>query len=310
MTRRMLPVILGIAAMTSCSPQGGLKSRKVSLIVKSLSDPFYVDLAQGAHAASAEANLDLVILGIEKQTYVERQMALVGNEIIKRVGVIVISPADSKALVGVLKRAQEKGIRVIAVDTPLAKGLMKEQGVSIPYVGPDHRAVGKKAGEYLARRLGAKGKVAVLTGVAGVLSGDLRVQGFIEACSDAPGMQVVAQPCGNWRRKDAADSVAAILKEHPDLKGIFTVNRAMTLGILDGLGTAGKGKEVVVVGCGRDREIDEALTAGRLAATIDLHPKELGRGAIGLARKLLAGDSIPNETFTAWDLIEAGGPAK
>ncbi|NOZ19680.1 MAG: sugar ABC transporter substrate-binding protein [Planctomycetes bacterium] len=310
MNRLLLVAALGICLITSCSPQGGLKSRKVTLFVTSLEDPFYVSLVQGAQAAAVDLNLDLLVLGIERETYVERQIALVKNEIIKRVGVIIIAPADSKALVGVLKKAKEKGIAVLTIDTPLDQALMKQQGVAIPFVGPDHRAAGKRAGEYLVQRLGGKGEVAVLTGVAGVLSGDLCVQGFLGACTEAAGVSVAAQQSANWRRKDAAKAVGDILKKHPNLRGMFAVNRAMTLGALEGLKAGGKEKDVVVVGFGRDQEVEAALSAGRLAAALDMHPAALGRTAVELARKLLAGQSLPSETATPWDLVEAGTPPK
>ncbi|MEW6357575.1 MAG: sugar ABC transporter substrate-binding protein [Planctomycetota bacterium] len=310
MNRRLLQVALMAGLLASCSPQGDLKSRKVSLIVKSLGDPFYVSLAAGAQAAAAELNLDLVILGIEKETHVERQIALVENEIIKRVGVILISPADSKALIGVLKRAKEKGIALLSVDMPLDETLVKDQGLSIPFIGPDHRAVGRKVGEYLIQRLGGKGKVAVLTGIPGVLSGDLCAQGFVEACKGASGIEIAAQRSANGRRKDAAEAMADILKDHPDLAGVFVLNQDMTLGVLDGLRANGKEKGIAMVGCGRGNEIDDALAAGRLTATIDMRPEDLGRTAIGLARRLLAGESIPSETAAAWDLVEARSPAK
>src|SRR5262245_62532858 len=98
--------------------------------------------------------------------------------IAQRAAAIVIAPADSKSLVTVCKRALDAGIPVINIDNKFDASVLAEKGVKIPFVGPDNRKGARLAGEYLAQRLKAGDKVAVLEGVPNAFNGIQRRLGF------------------------------------------------------------------------------------------------------------------------------------
>ena len=56
------------------------------------------------------------------------------------VNAIVIAPADSKALVSACKRAKDAGIVVVNIDNKLDDAVLADQGIAVPFVGPDNRA--------------------------------------------------------------------------------------------------------------------------------------------------------------------------
>lgn len=302
---RRVWVLIGIAiALALSCGHNPLKSRKVCLIAQSLADPFHAKLAEGTQQAAAELNLDLAIRDIEKPTHVERQITLVENETIKRVGAILISPADSAALVGPLKEAMDRGIVVIAMDNPPDPKVMQAKKVTIPFIGPDDSETGKTAARFLIGKLGGKGKVALLKGLPGVLSRETAEAGFLDACKEA-GVEVVTAPAGGWERKDASAAVSKMLGETPDLRGLFAVSGAVALGAADAVKAKSKSGEVLVVGCGNGKDIREAILSGTMAAAIDRHPEEIARQAVRLAAKALDGAAPPASTQTPISLTDA-----
>ena len=68
------------------------------------------------HQAANAADYDLIVNGIGNETDMAEQVNLVEQMIAQRVDAIVIAPADSKALVTMLKRAKGAGILVVNID--------------------------------------------------------------------------------------------------------------------------------------------------------------------------------------------------
>ena len=128
---------------------------QVALVMKSLANEFFGTMAEGAkthHAANAE-KYDLIVNGIKNETDLAEQVNLVDQMIARRVKAIVIAPADSRALVTVLKRAKEASILVINIDNKLDADVLKQAGLSVPFVGPDNREGARKVGEVLNQKL-------------------------------------------------------------------------------------------------------------------------------------------------------------
>ena len=91
---------------------------QVALVMKSLANEFFGTMAEGAkaHQAANAAKYDLIVNGIKNETDLAEQVNLVDQMIARRVKAIVIAPADSRALVTVLKRAKDASILVINID--------------------------------------------------------------------------------------------------------------------------------------------------------------------------------------------------
>lgn len=79
---------------------------KVALVMKSLANEFFLTMENGAkaHQKANAAKYDLLSNGIKDETDTSSQIKLVEQMIVSRVNALVIAPADSKALVPVLKK--------------------------------------------------------------------------------------------------------------------------------------------------------------------------------------------------------------
>lgn len=276
----------------------------IALVMKSLANEFFSTMADGArkHQAAHAGEYDLIINGIKNETDLAEQVNLVEQMIARRVNAIVIAPADSKALVTVLKRAKDAGILVVNIDNKLDAAVLKQEGLTIPFVGPDNRAGAAKVGEALAKQLKRGDKVAIIEGIPTAFNGQQRRLGFEDAMK-AAGMDIVTVQSGDWEMDKANNVAASILSEHPDLRAILCANDNMALGAVAAIQAAGKTGKVLVVGFDNIGAIRPMLADGRVAATADQHADQLAVYGIEAALKILKGEAPPADQTTAVDLI-------
>jgi ribose transport system substrate-binding protein len=276
----------------------------VALIMKSLANDFFGTMAEGAKRYQAEHadDFDLIVNGIKNETDLTEQVNLVEQMVARGVQAIVIAPADSKALVPVLKRAQEAGITVVNIDNQLDKAVLAQAGLKVSFVGPDNRAGAKKVGEALAAQLTSGDKVAIIEGVTTAFNGQQRRKGFEDAM-EAAGMNIVTTQSCQWEMDKANNVAAAMLSEHADLKAILCANDSMALGAVAAVSAAGKNGEVKVVGFDNIAAIKPMLADGRVTATADQHGDQLAVFGIEAALAILSGEATPEDKTTAVDLV-------
>lgn len=277
---------------------------KIALVMKSLANEFFSTMADGAkkHQAAHSADYDLIVNGIKNETDLAEQANLVEQMVAQQVNAIVIAPADSKALVSVLKRAKDAGILVINIDNKLDSDVLTQANLKIPFVGPDNRAGAKKVGEALAKQLQSSDSVAIIEGIPTAFNGQQRRLGFEDAMK-AAGMNIVATQSGSWEMEKANGVAAAMLSEHPDLKAILCANDNMALGAVAAIQAAGKTGKVLVVGFDNISAIKPMIEKGQVVATADQHGDQLAVFGIEAALKILKGDAPPADQTTAVDLI-------
>ena len=277
---------------------------KIALVMKSLANEFFSTMAEGAkkHQAANAATYDLVVNGIKNETDLAEQVNLVEQMIAQQVNAIVIAPADSKALVTVLKHAKEAGILVVNIDNKLDVEVLKEADLQVPFVGPDNRAGARKVGEELAKQLHAGDKVAIIEGIPTAFNGQQRRLGFEDAMK-AAGVNIVTVQSGRWEMETANNVAAAMLNEHADLKAILCANDNMALGAVSAIHATGKTGKVLVVGFDNISAMRPLLNDGQVLATADQHGDRLAVFGIEVALKILKGEAPPADQTTAVDLV-------
>ncbi|MGV3486607.1 MAG: sugar ABC transporter substrate-binding protein [Planctomycetaceae bacterium] len=291
----------------AASADPAAKKPKVALIMKSLANEFFSTMADGAvkHQAANAQDYDLVVNGIKDERDLSRQVAIVEEMIAARADAIVIAPADSKALVPVLRRAQEAGLIVINIDNRLDADILKQEGVTIPFVGPDNRQGAKQVGDYLAAKLTKGDKVAILEGIKTSINSQQRKAGFEDAASEA-GLSIVSSQSAQWEMSVANTIASSMLSEHPDLKAILACNDSMALGALAAVKAASRGGEVLIVGFDNITAVQQAIRDGSILATADQHGDQLAVFGIKYALSLHRDPSVSlSDRETPVDLVTA-----
>lgn len=261
---------------------------KIALVMKSLANEFFSTMAEGAkkHQAQNSDQYELVVNGIKDERDLARQAAIVDEMIAAKVQAIVIAPADSKALVPVLRRAKQAGVVVVNIDNKLDDEVLKAENLSVPFVGPNNLLGAKAVGDHLAKFLHAGDKVVVLEGIRTSFNGTQRRLGFEQAMKDAQ-LQIVDSQSANWETNQANTIAASMLNSHADLKAILAANDSMALGALAALKAANKSNDVQVVGFDNISAAQDAIRQGTMLATADQHGDQLAVFGIEYAMKLV-----------------------
>ncbi len=276
--RRVLAACIGLAAavlspLAAHADDAAQKTAarpKVALVMKSLANEFFLTMEDGAkdYQKHHAADFDLVANGIKDETDTAAQIRIVEQMIVSKVDAIVIAPADSKAMVPVVKKAIDAGIVVVNIDNRLDPEVLKSKGLTVPFVGPDNRKGARLAGDYLAAKLAKGDEVGIVEGVSTTTNAQQRTAGFKDAMA-AAGIKVVAVQSGDWELDKGNAVSAAMLNAYPNLKALLAGNDNMALGAVSAVRAAGRAGKVAVVGYDNIAAVKPMLADGRVVATVD-----------------------------------------
>jgi len=289
-TRRTVQAMIAVGLLGGmfATPGFAADKPKVALVMKSLANEFFRTMEDGAkaHNKANAAKYTLVSNGIKNETDTAAQIRMVEQMIAQKADAIIIAPADSKALVPVLKTAIDKGILVVNIDNKLDADAQKEKGIQIPFAGPDNRSGAKLVGDYLAKSLKSGDKVGIIEGVSTTFNAQQRTLGYQDAMK-AAGVTVVGVQSGNWEIDKGNTVASGMMREHPDLKALLAGNDNMALGAVAAVKAAGKAGQVMVVGYDNIGAVKPMLKDGRMLATADQFGAKQAVFGIEIALKAL-----------------------
>ena len=277
----------------------------IALVMKSLANEFFVNMASGAERHQAgRTDYELIINGIRNESDLAQQVALVDQMISRGVDAIVIAPADSQALVPALARASAAGIVIINIDNRLEPEVLEEYELAIPFIGPSNRAGAKMVGDFALQRVAAGSKVAILEGITSAVNSIERKTGFEEAIADA-GMDLVTLQSAEWDQTKAAQVMAGILSQYPDLDVILAANDNMALGAASAVGIARREKEIVIAGFDNISAVHPLIESGIIIATVDQFGDQLAVFGIEYAIEVLESGAELKDRETLLELVTA-----
>jgi ribose transport system substrate-binding protein len=277
----------------------------VALVVKTLNNPFFIEMQKGAEEAAQKAGVTLIVQAADREVDVERQMQIIENLIERKVAALCIAPSGSREIVPVIVKANKANIPVLIVDTRAdEKALTAAGGKVATFIGSDNFDGGRLAGAFVVEKLGGKGNVAILEGIPGHETGDARLRGFKEALAKAPGIKIVASQPANWERDQGFNVFQNILQANPGINALFACNDLMALGAAEAIAAGGKTGKIIVVGFDAQPEARAAIQKGTMAATVAQFPSRMGATAVENAAKLLRGEKIEPFTPVSIELIK------
>jgi ribose transport system substrate-binding protein len=261
---------------------------KIALVMKSLANEFFLTMETGAkdYQKHNPGQFDLITNGIKDETDTANQIRIVEQMIVSKVDAIVLAPADSKALVPVVKKAVDAGIIVVNIDNRLDPDVLKSKDLNVPFVGPDNRKGAQMVGDFLAKRLKAGDEVGIIEGVSTTTNAQQRTAGFKDAMQTV-GAKVVSVQSGEWEIDKGNAVAAAMLNEYPNLKALLAGNDNMAIGAVSAVRAAGKQGKVLVVGYDNINAIKPMLKDGRVLATADQYAAKQAVFGIDTALKAL-----------------------
>ena len=253
----------------------------VGLITKTETNPFFVKMKEGA-AEAAKAKGAKLLSGAGKADGDNAgQVTAMENMIAAGAKTILITPSDSKAIVPAIKKARDKGVLVIALDSPADPA-----DATDALFATDNYKAGVLIGEYAKASMAGKSvKIATLDLFPGHPVGAQRHNGFLQGFGlksvDAKSNEL-AHPsevvCMADSFGDQAKGQTAMencLQKNPDINLVYTINEPAAAGAFNALKKAGKDKGVMIVSVDGGCQGIKDVGAGKIAATSQQYPLKM-----------------------------------
>ncbi len=262
---------------------------KLAAIESTLANPFWITMQEGYEDAAKEYGVSIDVMATETETDIDGQLDIMKVLLSKDYDAIAVSPLTEHNLIPGIVEANNKGVKVVAVGNGVNEKALKEAGGKIEaYITSDFKQQGTMGAEYIIKKTGGKGKVAVIEGIPGATQSEARKNGAIEAF-EAAGMEVLPVQTANFDRQQAYDLTAALIEAHPDVVGIACGNDVMALGAIEALKAKDMKDKVVVVGVDFIEEAKVSIENGELDATVAMSPYLFGKAGAITALKAIQG---------------------
>jgi len=234
--------------------------------------PFYPYILRGVREVIRDVgDIELETAVYDKNAGDDEHARITGSLIDKRVAAVGISAMAGVDLGRQVEAFGRAGIPVFLFNTPP----MRCGTRIISCIGFNHREAGVIVARYIARVLRYRGKVALIEGLPDAASLEMR-EGVVTTLREA-GLEILDRPCGEWTRDRANGIASELLRKFPDLDAIWGENDEMALGAMDAIAAAGRTGAVLAVGTDGNRNALESIRKGRLTATLNTNPVEIGK---------------------------------
>ncbi|MFJ1803576.1 MULTISPECIES: substrate-binding domain-containing protein [unclassified Streptomyces] len=237
----------------------------------------------------AETYSDVTLEITEGSNDTAAQIGQVKTLINKKVDVLVVLPADGKALTQVGLEAMRAGIPVVNLDRIFAS----PQAYRC-WVGGDNYGMGLNAGHYIGEQLKdkANAKVVELAGIDNLELTKQRSQGFADALKNYSNIKLVARQAADFTVESGQAKMAQLLQAQKQFDALWNHDDDQGVGALRAIEQAGRDEFIMVGGAGAKSAMD-AIKAGDsvIKATV-LYPPTMAASAIDLARALGQGKGV------------------
>ena len=282
------------AATSGAVSQVGTASgdAQYAIVLKTLSGDFWVKMKEGIEAKAKELNIKVDIYAAQSEDDTEGQLKIMENCLNKNYKAIGVAPLSPVSLIPAIVKANQKGIYVMNIDEKIDLDALKKAGGSvIAFATTDNVAVGGKGAEYIISKLPEGGKVAIIEGKAGNVSGESRKQGATAGFAANSKFKVVGSLPADWDRQKALDVATSFIQQNADLKAIYCCNDTMALGAMQAVINANLLGKIIVVGTDGTAEAFASIKNKQLSATIGQDSATIGVTALNEMIKAVKGQA-------------------
>jgi fructose transport system substrate-binding protein len=264
----------GVAACGGSDSSSGGGSGKgnitIGLITKTDTNPFFVKMKAGAQKAAAKDGVKLMTAAGKYDGDNASQVTAINNMVAAGAKGILLVPSNTTAIVPVVQKARNQGVKVITLDTPL-----QPQNAADALFATNNFTAGKLIGQYAKKAMAGKTPVIAMMDLnPGITVGDLRHNGFLSGFGIPKNSKEIV--CSQYTQGDLAKGQTAMencLQKNPNINLVYSINEPSGLGAWNALHKAGKTALLVSVdgGCTGVKAVQQ----GKIAATSQQYPLKM-----------------------------------
>jgi len=289
-------VIIGACAFFAGANPAFGESKKIGMLPKFTSDPYFVAVNQGAQEAAKELQVTVEFNG-PVDANVAAQANIIDQWIRAGMDAITVSANDPNALAPALERAARRGIKVSTFDAdvkPEARQVFLNQCT--------FEGMGKTMVEMMAKDAGTDGDFLVITAVLTAPNQNRWIEEAKKyAAQKYPNMRFPAVLPGEEDLEKSKNVALNYLRANPNTKGVLCVTGIATPGVAEAVKQLGLKGKVAVTGLGVPSLVRPYLKDGTIKEVALWNPVDIGYGAIYITKAQLDGTLKPESGF-----VEAG----
>lgn len=287
--RRLLAGAAAVATaglLTGCSRANEATGQtRVGLVAKSLGNNFFAAVQRGAEeAAAADDQVELIFTG-PPTTTAEGQIEVLNGLIAQRLDVIAVSANDPDALAPTLRRAMQRGVKIISYNSAVARD------ARLMHLAPSSDSlIGQSLVELAAAAAkGGAGKIAIVSATPTSTNQNAWIEEMRRSLAEAPALQLQTVVYGDDLADKSYRETAALLRQHPDLAVIVAPSSVAIVAAAKAVEDAGAVGRTLVTGLGLPSEVAGHVRAGSVKSFALWNPIDLGFATLTLAVEIARG---------------------
>jgi rhamnose transport system substrate-binding protein len=287
--------------LASTAGAAGIKEGlKVAFVPKQINNPYEVTADNGGMAAIKDFKGDGKVVG-PSDAGASSQVQYINTLTTQHVDAIVVAANDPNALVPYLKRAMERGIKVVTFDsdtTPAGRQIFVNQ--------TNAESIGRAQIQLAAGMMGNEGEFAILSATPNATNQNTWIGWMKEELKkpEYAKMKLVKIAYGNDDDQQSFVETQGLLQAYPNLKAIIAPTSVGIAAAARYISSSPSKGKVVVTGLGTPNQMREFVKNGTVKAFQLWDPGQLGYLAAYAAANLASGaiTGKPGETFSAGKL--------
>lgn len=298
MNRRTLLALLTLAGGSLAASVPALAQKPtIGVSLPQDDNPFYIAMLKGIKSRANELGYDVITVSSQEDK--AKQINGVQDMVARGVKGILISPIDAVGVNAAYDAAAAAKVPIISI----ARGSKSPN--QILHVAMDEKQIGRDIGNYIAKAIGGKGKVAIIAGPPGAPTFKNLDDGIKESFAKYPGVQVVFDQFGHLTRERGLKLAEDALVANPDLAAIYGANDDVALGAAQAVAAAGKKGKVIVTGMNGVPPALRAVQDGSMTMTVELNPVLWGRLGVDVLVGYLKGEKFKQQVFIKHVIIDS-----
>lgn len=262
----------------------------VGLLPKKKGISFFTACAEGAQQAADDlGNVKLVYDG-PTDGDPAKAAELVSQWTLQGFDVIAVSADDAQMLGSAMRKAQDKGVKVISWDADVPAD---SRAFFVNQATPEQ--IGFKLVDVLAKEVGETGEVAIVSSNQTSSNQNAWIEQMKKRLEKYPSLTLVAIEYPGEDQDRCLETTRTLLKAHPDLKGIWGLSSVAFPGAAEAVRQSGQSGAVKVTGISTPNPMKTYLEDGTVESVVLWDTRDLGYLTIQTAEALASGKLKPGD---------------
>jgi ribose transport system substrate-binding protein len=256
----------------------------------SISNVWRVGLLHAVQKAAAD-NKDKIskLIITDANDDAAKQVSDVQDILQRGVDLLIVSPATAQELDPIVSQAMTQGVPVVLVD----RRVTSDNFVS--FITASDQVLGRLYAQWIVEKLGGKGNVIMLPGLAGASPAEIRIAAAKQVFAEYPDIKIIDMQYTEWSPVKGKQVMAALLQKHGKaIDAVWSDSGLQASGALEAFVEAGwEDGTIPPITCADLNGCIKQAVQHKVPVLNFDYPPAMGGVAVQVALDVLAGKPVP-----------------